>query len=48
MAKKKKTKQTHIAPGKKRKPGKYKGKIWAAPDAFKPLTKAELKDWGIE
>jgi hypothetical protein len=48
MAKKKSNRRTKQAVGKKREPGQYKGKIWAAPNAFKPLTKAELKDWGIE
>jgi hypothetical protein len=35
-------------PAKKRKPGSLKGKIWYAPDAFDPLTKEELAEWGIE
>jgi len=35
-------------PAKKRKPGSLKGKIWYAPDAFDPLTKEELVEWGIE
>ncbi len=33
---------------KRRGHGSWKGKIWAAPDAFDPLTDEELKDWGIE
>jgi prevent-host-death family protein len=33
---------------KKRVPGSFKGKIWYAPDAFDPLTKEELAEWGIE
>ena len=33
---------------KKRIPGRWKGRIWYAPDAFDPLTDEELKDWGIE
>ena len=33
---------------KKRLPGRLKGKIWYAPDAFDPLSKQELADWGIE
>ncbi|HKN74071.1 MAG TPA: type II toxin-antitoxin system prevent-host-death family antitoxin [Candidatus Acidoferrum sp.] len=33
---------------KKRVPGSLKGKIWYAPDAFDPLTKEELVEWGIE
>ena len=33
---------------KKRVPGSMKGKIWYAPDAFDPLTKEELAEWGIE
>jgi prevent-host-death family protein len=32
----------------KRVPGRLKGKIWYAPDAFDPLTKEELSQWGIE
>ena len=35
-------------PANKRKPGSLKGKIWYAPDAFDPLTKEELAEWGIE
>jgi len=35
-------------PAKKRTPGSLKGKIWYAPDAFDPLTKEELAEWGIE
>jgi prevent-host-death family protein len=37
-----------LAKKKKRVPGALKGKIWYAPDAFAPLTKEELKEWGIE
>lgn len=33
---------------KQRIPGALKGKISAAPDAFNPLTREELKEWGIE
>jgi prevent-host-death family protein len=33
---------------KKRTPGSLKGKIWYSPDAFDPLTKDELAEWGIE
>jgi len=33
---------------KKRVPGSLKGKVWYAPDAFNPLTKEELAEWGIE
>ncbi|MGB9467069.1 MAG: type II toxin-antitoxin system prevent-host-death family antitoxin [Candidatus Acidiferrum sp.] len=33
---------------KKRVPGSLKGKIWYSPDAFDPLTKEELAEWGIE
>ena len=33
---------------KKRVPGSLKGKIWYATDAFDPLTKEELAEWGIE
>jgi prevent-host-death family protein len=33
---------------KKRVAGSLKGKIWYAPDAFDPLSKEELRDWGIE
>jgi antitoxin (DNA-binding transcriptional repressor) of toxin-antitoxin stability system len=32
----------------KRVPGRWKGKISYAPDAFAPLTKEELAEWGIE
>lgn len=31
-----------------RKPGSLKGKISYGPDAFAPLDKAALKEWGIE
>jgi prevent-host-death family protein len=33
---------------KKRVPGRLKGKVWYTPDAFEPLTKKELSEWGIE
>ena len=33
---------------RKRVPGKYKGLITIHPSFFKPMTKDELKDWGIE
>jgi prevent-host-death family protein len=33
---------------KKRISGRLKGKIWYSPDAFEPLTKKELAEWGIE
>lgn len=33
---------------KKRVPGRWKGKISYTPDAFAPLSKEELADWGIE
>jgi len=33
---------------RKRTPGKYKGLIKIHPSYFKPMTKEELKDWGIE
>jgi prevent-host-death family protein len=33
---------------KKRVPGRLKGKIWYTPDAFEPLTKEELSEWGIK
>lgn len=32
----------------KRVPGKYKGLIKIHPSYFKPMTKEELKEWGIE
>jgi prevent-host-death family protein len=31
-----------------RQPGRFKGKIWWAPDAFDPLTEEELRDWGLD
>lgn len=37
-----------LARKKKRVPGSLKGKIWYAPDAFDPLSKEELAEWGIE
>jgi prevent-host-death family protein len=33
---------------KKRVPGRLKGKIWYSEDAFEPLSKDELAEWGIE
>jgi len=33
---------------KKRVPGRWKGKISYTSDAFAPLTKKELAEWGIE
>jgi prevent-host-death family protein len=33
---------------KNRVPGRYKGKISYTPDAFAPMTKEELAEWGIE
>ncbi len=33
---------------KKRFPGSLKGKISYTPDAFPPMTKEELAEWGIE
>jgi prevent-host-death family protein len=33
---------------KKRVPGRWKGKLSYTPDAFAPLTKEELTEWGIE
>jgi len=33
---------------KKRVPGSLKGKIPYTPDAFAPMTKEELAEWGIE
>jgi prevent-host-death family protein len=33
---------------KKRVPGRLKGKIWYTPDAFEPLTKEELSEWGVK
>ena len=33
---------------KKRFPGSLKGKISYTPDAFAPMTKEELAEWGIE
>jgi prevent-host-death family protein len=32
----------------KRVPGRLKGKISYTPDAFDPMSKEELADWGIE
>jgi prevent-host-death family protein len=31
----------------KRKPDMFKGQLWAAPDAFDPLTDEELSEWGL-
>jgi prevent-host-death family protein len=33
---------------KKRIPGRWKGKISYTPDAFAPLSRGELAEWGIE
>ncbi len=33
---------------KKRVPGSMKGQLWAAPDAFDPLTDEELGNLGFE
>jgi prevent-host-death family protein len=33
---------------KKRVPGRFKGKIWYSEDAFEPMSKNELAEWGIE
>jgi len=33
---------------KKRVLGGFEGKVWAAPDAFAPLSEEELRDWGLE
>ena len=33
---------------KKRVPGRLKGLMWAAPDAFDPLTDEELREWGLD
>jgi prevent-host-death family protein len=33
---------------KKRTPGRLKGKIWYTADAFEPMSKEELAEWGIE
>jgi prevent-host-death family protein len=33
---------------KERVPGRWKGKISYTPDAFAPMTKQELAEWGIE
>jgi prevent-host-death family protein len=33
---------------KKRVPGRLKGKISYTPNAFAPMTKEELAEWGIE
>jgi prevent-host-death family protein len=35
------------ASGKKRVPGKLKGKIRIRPDFFRPMTKKELAEWSI-
>jgi len=38
-----------ISPEKaKRIPGRWKGKISYTPDAFDPMSKEELAEWGIE
>jgi len=33
---------------KQREPGSMKGQIWAAPDAFDPLTDEEMRELGFE
>jgi len=33
---------------RERVPGRLKGKIWYTPDAFDPLTKQELSEWGLK
>ncbi len=33
---------------KKRIPGSLKGQLWAAPDAFDPLTDDEMRELGFE
>ena len=35
-------------PGRKRIPGRWKGKIRIHPSFFDPMTQEELADWGIE
>jgi prevent-host-death family protein len=30
---------------KPRVPGRYKGKIWVAPDCFEPMSEEELDQW---
>jgi prevent-host-death family protein len=37
-----------ISGPKKRVPGRFRGKIWYTPDAFDPMSKEELAEWGIE
>jgi prevent-host-death family protein len=32
---------------KKRVPGRFKGKIHAPPEAFAPMSKRELAEWGL-
>jgi prevent-host-death family protein len=34
--------------GKKRVPGRWKGKIRILPSFFDPMTKEELAEWGIK
>jgi prevent-host-death family protein len=34
------------SPREPRVPGRYKGKIWIAPDCFDPMSEDELKLWG--
>jgi antitoxin (DNA-binding transcriptional repressor) of toxin-antitoxin stability system len=36
------------ASGKKRVPGRLKGKIRYSSESFKPMTKKELADWGLD
>jgi len=33
---------------KKRVPGRWKGRIFYSSDAFAPMTKQELAEWGLE
>lgn len=37
-----------ITTGKQRVPGMFKGQLWAAPDAFDPLTDEEMRELGFE
>ncbi len=37
-----------IGNGRPRIPGKFKGRVTIKPSFFKPLSKRELKDWGLE
>lgn len=33
---------------KKRVLGGFEGQVWAAEDAFAPLSEEELRDWGLD